>query len=292
MSNNPSPAKSLRTTIAGPRPLILGGAQDAISARLVEEAGFDAVWLSSFGVSVAAKALPDISLVTASEVIGIARSISAAVHIPIIADCESGYGDEHNFAHIAGEFERAGVAGVCVEDNEFPKRNSFYNLERHLVAPEEMTAKLASGLAARHSAEFLIIARTEALIAGMGTAEALRRAQMYEAAGADALVVQSRHWSDLQGFLREWRGTLPLVVIPTAFPEVSYSELADAGFRVIIFANQALRAAIYAMRETLSTIRRDLGVASVARRLSSLEEIERLVRLSDWISSAKACTQA
>ncbi len=181
---------TLRQALARTGPIVVGGAHDAISARLVEEASFDGVWLSSLGVSVARKALPDINLVTMSEMLEVARSITARIAIPLLADCENGYGDVFNVAYMVREFERAGVAAACIEDNVFPKRNSFYDVERSLISTAAMVEKIRAGKAAQASSDFMLIARTEALIAGLGAEAALRRAREYERAGADALVAR------------------------------------------------------------------------------------------------------
>jgi phosphoenolpyruvate phosphomutase len=284
-SNGARYGSSLRKQIGGTRTLVAAGAFDGLSARLVEQAGFDGIWLSGFGASVATKALPDLSLVTQTEILNIARNITAAVALPVIADCDSGFGDENNVRHAVDEFERAGVAAVCVEDNEYPKRNSFYRVSRTLVTCSAMAAKIKAGVAARQSSDFLFIARTEALIADLGLEEALRRAYAYEDAGADALVIHSHNWPQLHRFAESWKGSVPLVAIPTAFPEVSVHEMQEAGIRIVIFANQALRAAARSMQAVLSELNRELRGCAVEGRIASLEEMEDLVKLRTWIAS-------
>src|SRR5262252_2960243 len=159
--------------------VLAGGAHDALSARLVEEAGFGAIWASGFGIS-AVQAVPDANILTLTETLEAVRRIVDAVGIPVVADCDNGYGNAINVIRTVGEFERAGAAGICIEDNEFPKRCSFYgSVRRDLVAPEEHARKVEAAVAARRHRHFVVIARTEALILGIGQEEALLRARMY-----------------------------------------------------------------------------------------------------------------
>src|SRR2546427_238389 len=174
-------------------PLVLAaGAHDSLSAKLAEEAGFDAIWASGFGIS-AVQAVPDANILTLTETLEAVRHIVDAVHIPVVADCDNGYGNAINVMRTVGEFERAGAAGVCIEDNDFPKRCSFYaGVRRELVPVDEHARKIEAATAARRDPAFAVIARTEALIAGLGVDEALGRARAYAAAGADAVLVHSK----------------------------------------------------------------------------------------------------
>src|SRR5262245_45380493 len=181
-----------RTLLRGHDIVLAAGAHDALSAKLAEEAGFDAIWASGFGIS-AVQAVPDANILTLTETLEAVRRIVDAVGIPVIADCDNGYGNAINVMRTAGEFERAGAAGICIEDNEFPKRCSFYaGVRRDLVAVEEHARKVEAATAARRDPRFLVIARTEALIVGLGVDEALGRAHAYADAGADAVLVHSQ----------------------------------------------------------------------------------------------------
>jgi phosphoenolpyruvate phosphomutase len=265
--------------LGGPGIVLAAGAHDALSAKLAEAAGFDAIWASGFGIS-AVQAVPDANILTLTETLEAVRRIVDAVAIPVIADCDNGYGNAINVMRTVGEFERAGTAGICIEDNDFPKRCSFYaGVRRDLVAVEEHARKIEAATAARRRRDFTVIARTEALIAGLGLPEALRRATAYAAAGADAVLIHSKakDFSELRAFAEEWRGPVPLVAVPTTYPTVSAAELEAAGFRMAIFANQALRAAIVAMRDTLGEIRRSGRAASVESRIATLEDVYALV---------------
>jgi phosphoenolpyruvate phosphomutase len=268
-----------RTLLRGPKIVLAAGAHDALSAKLAEEAGFDAIWASGFGIS-AVQAVPDANILTLTETLEAVRRIVDAVEIPVIADCDNGYGNAINVMRTAGEFERAGAAGICIEDNEFPKRCSFYaGVRRDLVPVEEHARKVQAATAARRDAGFLVIARTEALIAGLGMEEALRRARAYAEAGADAVLIHSKSsdFNELRAFTAAWDGTVPLVAVPTTYPDVTAAELERAGFRMAIFANQALRSAIVAMRETLRAMRTSGAAGSVEDRIAPLEDVYALV---------------
>src|SRR5215475_3709448 len=189
-----------------PGVVLAAGAHDALSAKLAEEAGFDAVWASGFGIS-AVQAVPDANILTLTETLEAVRRICDAVSVPVVADCDNGYGNAINVMRTASEFERAGAAGICIEDNEFPKRCSFYaGVKRDLVPAEEHARKIQAATTARRNRSFAIIARTEALIAGLGIDEALARARIYAQAGADAILVHSKasDFSELARFAQRW----------------------------------------------------------------------------------------
>jgi phosphoenolpyruvate phosphomutase len=261
------------------RVALAAGAHDALSAKLAQEAGFDAVWASGFGIS-AVQAVPDANILTLTEMLDAVRRMADAVDIPVIADCDNGYGNAINVIRTVAEFERAGAAGICIEDNEFPKRCSFYaGVRRDLVATEEHARKIEAAVSARRDRGFVVIARTEALICGLGIDEALERATAYAAAGADAVLVHSKQkdFAELARFAERWDRRTPLVAVPTTYPDVSQQELQAAGFRMAIFANQALRGAIVAMRDVLRRMRETGKVASVEERIVTLEEVYKLV---------------
>jgi phosphoenolpyruvate phosphomutase len=262
-----------------PRIALAAGAHDALSAKLAQEAGFEAVWASGFGIS-AVQAVPDANILTLTETLDAVRRMADAVEIPVIADCDNGYGNAINVMRTAAEFERAGVAGICIEDNEFPKRCSFYaGVRRDLVPTEEHARKIEAAVSSRRDPGFAVIARTEALICGLGLDEALARADAYAAAGADAVLVHSKQkdFGELARFAAKWKGRVPLVAVPTTYPDVSPQELFAAGFRMAIFANQALRGAIVAMRDVLRRMRETGKAASVEERIVPLEEVYQLV---------------
>jgi phosphoenolpyruvate phosphomutase len=272
----------LRRLLEGHRLGTLGGAHDALSARLVEEAGFDGVWASSFGISLATRCLPDVDLLTMSETLATVRNIRLAVQVPVVADCNAGWGNAINVIRLVHDFENAGVDGICVEDNRFPKRCSLYeDCVRQIVSAGEMAGKIRAAKRAQSHPAFVVIARCESLIANEGVSAALERADAYADAGADALLVHARAFEPLEEFVGSWCGGLPLVVVPTLFGHVPAEQLHRAGFRIAIYPNQAVRAAVTAMRDALVRLRESGRPQELDGRIATLGEIEELVRLDE-----------
>lgn len=258
------------------------GAHNGLTARLAEEAGFDAVWASGFEIS-ASHGVPDANILTMSESLQAALGIQEACGLPVIADCDNGYGNAINVKRTVQDYERAGIAAICIEDNNFPKRCSFYTgVKRELVSPAEHAGKIRAAVSVRTDPDFLIIARTEALIAGLGMEEALLRAEAYAAAGADAILVHSKAKDpgEILEFGRRWDGRVPLVAVPTTYKAVRAGELREAGYRIVIYANQGLRAAVRAVRETLSKLRQAETASAVDGMIVPMDEIHRLVGVS------------
>ena len=242
-------AAKLRQLLARPGIIKAVGAHDALSAKLIERAGFDAIWASGFAISASLKCIPDASFIDSSEQLGVERRMGETVSIPIIADCDTGYGNALNVMRTVNDRERAGVAAICIEDNVYPKRCSFYaGVRRELIPLEEHCGKIKAAKATQLYPDFVVIARTEALIAGWGQEEALTRAQAYAEAGADAVLIHSKSptFDELKAVAKAWSGRVPLVVVPTIFDQVTTAELEDAGFKIVIYANQMVRASIRA----------------------------------------------
>lgn len=239
-----------------PKVKILIGIHDPLSALLAERVGFKMLWASGFGFSTAA-GVPDANLLTLSENVDSLRKIIHVTKLPVVADCDSGYGDIVIVRRLVREYEKIGVKGICIEDNMYPKRCSFYeDVRRELVDAREHVAKIKIALDHRENKKFLIFARTEALIAGLGQREALRRAEAYAKAGADAIVVHSKKTDakEVLKFARSWRLKTPLVAIPTTYFDTPIDTLAVAGFRYIIYANQLVRSSVGAMEKTLGEL--------------------------------------
>ncbi len=270
----------LRELLKQPGPALVLGAHDALSARLAQEAGFDAIWASGFGIS-AVNAVPDANILTMSETLEAVRRMSAAVSIPVIADCDNGFGNAINVIRTVAEHEHAGAAGICIEDNIFPKRCSFYaGVQRELVPIDEHARKIQAATATRQNADFVIIARTEAFIAGWGKQEALSRAHAYAEAGADAILIHSKAATfdeELRDFAASWDVPCPLVAVPTTYADITAQDLAAAGFQFVIFANQTLRAAVTGMRSALATLKQEERPAAVDKQIVTLPEIYDLV---------------
>jgi phosphoenolpyruvate phosphomutase len=260
--------------------VVAAGAHDALSAKIVEGARFDVVWASSFGISLASQCVPDTDLITMSETVDTVRHMVAATDLPVLVDCNSSFGNAVNTIRLVRDCEAAGAAGVCIEDNPFPKRSSLYtDWDRHLIPIPEMVAKVRAATSTRLDADFLVVARVESLIANEDLDLALCRASAYADAGADAILIHGREYGPILEFVRQWDDRRPLVVVPTLFPHVSFAQLDAAGFRLAIFPNQAIRAAIRAMSDVLASMRVTGGAATVESRIAPLGEVYELVDL-------------
>src|SRR5947208_1159312 len=219
----------------------LPGVPNAAFARQVERAGFDAVYISGAGLANMTAGLPDIGLLTLTEVARLAGWIADAVTIPAIVDADTGFGGAQNAARTILELERAGVAGCHIEDQEFPKRCGHL-AGKSLIAMEEMNDKIRAAVAAKRDRDFLLIARTDAR-AMESFSGAVKRAQEYIAAGADAIFPEALQSADeFRAFARET--TAPLLANMTEFgksPLLSVSELEEFGYRMVIYPQSALR---------------------------------------------------
>jgi phosphoenolpyruvate phosphomutase len=272
----------LRSLLEGSRALVLAGAHDALTARLAEEAGFDAVWASGFEIS-ASHGVPDASLLTMTDMLAAAQHMDAAVGVPIVADCDGGFGNAINTIHMVRAYERAGIAGLCIEDSVFPKRCSLYAAQqRELTDIDEQALKIRAACEVRRLGT-VIIARTEAFVAGLSLADALARAHAYADAGADAILVHSNRDTadEVLSFAERWDRPLPLVAVPTTYGEIHVDDLWRAGFRMVIFANQGLRAAVQSVRSTLQHLRRAGRAGAVDDRIVPLTDVFALVRLDE-----------
>jgi phosphoenolpyruvate phosphomutase len=284
----------LREGLEGATPIVAVGAHDAMSAQLVESYGFEAVWVSGFGVATMTHALPDLNLTTMTETLDAAVKIDAATSLPVVADCDNGFGGLSNVVRTVKEFERAGIAAICVEDNTFPKRNSLYEGEsrRELIPSEEQARRIRAGKEVQETDSFVLIARVEALIAGYGVEDACERADAYVDAGADAILIHSRDRSlaEIESFLERWDGvgTTPLVAVPTLFPTFTVEQLHEKGFQLVIFANQPMRAAVQAMEQTLETLRDERNAASVDPTIAQVDHIFELVKTKEAIALEEA----
>jgi len=224
------------------------GAHDALSGRLGERAGFDAIWASGFQIS-ASHGVPDANILDMTAQLSASAQIAEAVSVPVIADCDNGYGNAVNAAYTARKFARAGIAGMCIEDNIFPKRCSFYDgTRRELVSAEEHALKIRA-CKDQTDGQLFVIGRTEALIAGYSMEDALERGEAYADAGADAVLIHSKEKTPDQiiEFCSRWSGRVPLVAVPTTYDTITAAELGKLGCGIVIFANHGLRASVRAV---------------------------------------------
>jgi len=272
-------ARNLRDGIERADLLHVMAAHSPLSAKLAEEAGFDGIWASGFELS-ALYGLPDASLVTMTQHLDMVRAMAERSSLPIVADIDTGFGNTVNVVYAVEQYERAGAAAVVIEDKTFPKVTSLAaDGRQELLRVEEFQGKIEAACATRRDRRFVIIGRTEALIAGLGEAEALRRAAAYERAGADMILVHSKQKTadEVESFVRAWSGKAPIVLVPTAYPEMNAERIKTLGkVKMVIYGNHAIRASVTAMKDVFARIRLDGGIHNVNKDIVTVEEIFRL----------------
>lgn len=257
--------------MARPGALMAPGVADALNARLVRKHGFDAIYMTGAGTAATRLGMPDVGLLTMTEMIDNAQRIADSSGLPLIADADNGYGGVLNVRRTIQGFERAGVAGVHLEDQEFPKRCGHL-AGKQLVPADEMVSKIRAAVDARTDPDFVIIARTDA-IAVEGFDAAIERAQRYREAGADALFVEAPSAEQLPALAP--RLEFPLVYNMAASgktPFLGRSEIENLGFKIIIYPNWMVLAAIRAASQVLTTLRETGSIASVAPEVASFRE--------------------
>src|SRR2546425_6514589 len=194
-------------------------AHNGISAKIAEEAGFEGIWASGLSIS-ASLGVRDNNEASWTQVLEVAEFMSDATCVPILLDGDSGYGNFNSVRRLVRKLEQRGIAGVCIEDKLFPKSNSFIRgTSQPLADMEEFCGKIRAAKDSQRDDDFVIVARTEAFIAGWGLDEALKRAEAYRRAGADAILIHSARndASEVLAFKREWRNRLPVVIVPTKY---------------------------------------------------------------------------
>ena len=251
------------------------GAFDVMSAKLAEMNGFDAIWASGFGIS-SARALPDAGIITMTELLDAVRFMAEACNIPVIADCDTGYGGPNNVAHLVKKFENAGIGGICIEDKTFPKENSlFKDGKQVMISKRDFVAKIVAAKNAKKNDDFIIIGRVEALIADLGVEEAMSRANAYAKAGADIIFVHSRKESpdEIFKFLKLWKGKVPIMIIPTAFPTVTLDELKSRGVEMVVYAHQTTLAAFAAVSDVIKQMSKIKSLSELNTKMASMEDL-------------------
>jgi phosphoenolpyruvate phosphomutase len=240
---------------------------------IAERACVDGLWASGLGISTV-HGLPDAGLVTMTELAAATAYIRGCSGLPLIADCDAGFGDVNVVQRMVGLFEDAGADAVCIEDKQYPKRNSF--LDGHLLAdPEAFAYKIWAAKNAQKSGDFAVVARLESLIAGQDVDEALERAEVYLDAGADALLIhsKSRTVDEVGRFVTRARAmgcSRPIFVVPTTYYQATADTLATLGVSAAIYANQLLRATITAMTRVLDVLERDACTTRLEPEIASV----------------------
>jgi phosphonopyruvate hydrolase len=256
------------------RPALAMAAHNPLAAKLAAAAGFDAIWGSGFELS-ASYAVPDANILSMGTHLEMMRAIGEVQDAPVIADIDTGFGNAVNVAYVVPRYRAAGVAAIVMEDKTFPKDSSLRAGGRQELVPiGEFQGKIEAAKAAAGGA--LVVARTEALIAGLGQEEALLRGGAYAEAGADAVLIHSKQKTpdEILSFCQAWTGQVPLVLVPTSYPQLSFADVAALGkVGLIICGNHAIRAAVAAMRSTFRRILAEGGIAGVEGDIASVTEV-------------------
>jgi 2-methylisocitrate lyase-like PEP mutase family enzyme len=272
---------NLRDLLAERRAILAPGAANALFARVVEDLGFECVYVTGAGIANMALGAPDIGLTSVDEIARTVARISDAVTLPLVVDADTGFGNALNTYQTMRTLERAGASAIQIEDQLFPKRCGHFN-GKQVVATEEMVAKVKAALDARRNADTLVIARTDA-IATDGLDAALDRASAYIEAGADVTFVEAPQTKeDMQRIAALPVPQVANIVFGGKTPSMPQQELADLSFSLVLYANAALQAALRASTEVLSALKRDGMLEQVADRLASFEERQRAVAKPRW----------
>ncbi|HOU36174.1 MAG TPA: phosphoenolpyruvate mutase [Candidatus Omnitrophota bacterium] len=267
-------AAKLRALFGSGKVVRIMGAHNALGAKLIERAGFDGVWASGLEISTSF-GVPDANILTMTDFLNAAESMNESVGIPVVADCDTGFGNSNNVIHMVRKYEAAGIAAVCIEDKHFPKVNSFIPGRQELASVSEFMGKILAAKNAQVDPDFMVIARVEALIAGWGMEEALRRACAYVEAGADAILIHSKSKTieEISEFCRAWKDKAPLVAVPTTYYDVPIATFQKLGISMVIYANHGLRASIKAMQDTFRRIHENGSTAAVEGNIASMQEV-------------------
>lgn len=254
-------------------------AHSGLSAKIVEEAGFKGIWGSGLSIS-AQLGVRDSNEASYTQVLEVLEFMSDATNIPILLDADTGYGNFNNARILVRKLEQRGVAGACIEDKLFPKTNSLLgNSEaKPLASIEEFTAKIRAMKDAQRDPDFVVVARIEAFIAGWGLEEALKRAEAYTAAGADAVLIHSKKSdnTEIASFCKEWKAKHPVVIVPTKYYTTPTETFKDWGVSTVIWANHNLRSSITAMQKTCAQIIKDQSLVNVEPNVATVKEVFRL----------------
>ena len=247
----------MRALLTAPELGFLMEAHNGLSAKLVEEAGFAGIWASGLSIS-AALGVRDSNEASWTQVLEVLEFMSDATTIPILVDGDTGYGNFNNVRRLVRKLCQRRIAGVAIEDKLFPKTNSFIGEGQPLADINEFCGKIKAGKDSQTDPDFCLIARTEALVSGWDVNEALDRAAAYHEAGADGVLVHSKHSTanEVLAFMAQWENRCPVVIVPTMYYRTPTSVFEEAGISMVIWANHNLRASITAMREASRRISR------------------------------------
>ncbi|MGI2905790.1 phosphoenolpyruvate mutase [Tolypothrix sp. VBCCA 56010] len=289
LTTKQSKCAQLRELLKSPQLEFIMEAHNGISARIVEEAGFKGIWASGLAVS-AQFGVRDNNEASWTQVVEMLEFMSDVTQIPILLDGDTGYGNFNNMRRLVKKLEQRGIAGVCIEDKLFPKTNSFINGSRQPLADiDEFCGKIKAGKDSQTDANFSIVARIEALIAGWDLSEALRRAEAYHAAGADAILIHSKlsRPDQVLAFAEEWANRSPLVIVPTKYYSTATDVFRKAKISLVIWANHLIRAAVTSMQAIAREVQASQTLINIEDDIAPVKEIFRLQGADELLEAEK-----
>ncbi len=273
--------RALRNILAREKTVLVPGAYDAFSAKILKQAGFEVIYMTGSGVTASLTGMPDVGLLTMTEMVNQARNIVGAVDMPLICDADTGYGNPINVLRTVTEYENAGVSGIHIEDQVAPKKCGHFE-GKQIIPAEEMVKKIEAAVYARKNKDFLLIARTDARSV-LGLEEALRRATSYAKAGADMIFVESPHsFEELKTISRELSG-IPLLVNMVEggkTPVLPFEALEAMGFTIVLYPTCGIRAVAKALREMAEHLFTHKDTREFEDRLVGFEERNRITGLA------------
>jgi phosphoenolpyruvate phosphomutase len=266
------------------------GAHDGLSAKLIGEAGFETVWASGLEISTSF-GVPDANILTMTQFLSRAAQMNQSTSLPIIADCDTGFGNVNNAIHMAEQYESHGISAVCIEDKQFPKVNSFIKGRQDLADISEFVGKIKAIKNTQKDKNLILISRIEALIAGWGMEEALKRGFSYADAGSDAILIHSKNKSpeEIKEFIKEFRKkkNTPIVLVPTTYIEFNEAEMQKLGVNIVIYANHVLRSRIKSQKEILNVLSKDKKLKNVEKMIAPLKDALQLSGLYEMTENEK-----
>lgn len=264
-------------------------AHNGLSAKIVEETGFKGIWASGLALS-ASLGVRDNNEASWTQILDILEFMSDATQVPILLDADTGYGNFNNVRRLVRKLEQRDVAAMCIEDKLFPKTNSFIDSEKQSLADiAEFSGKIKAAKDTQQDPDFSVVARVEAFIAGWDLSEALKRAESYYNAGADAILIHSKLSKPDQvlEFTKEWGKTCPVVIVPTMYYETATEVFEKAGVSLVIWANHLLRSNIRCMQRTAEKIFNEKSIASIEKEIPPVKEIFRLQNAAELKQAEK-----
>jgi phosphoenolpyruvate phosphomutase len=264
--HNNNKAKKFRKLLNPGKPGLIMEAHNGLSAKIVQNAGFHGIWGSGLSIS-AALGVRDANEASWTQVLEVINFMNDATDLPILLDGDTGYGNFNNARRLVQKLDQLGVAGVCLEDKIFPKTNSLLDAKQELADVQEFCGKIRACCDSKLSQDFVVVARIEAFIAGAGLEEALKRANAYETAGADAILVHSKKATpiEIKEFMSEWNkkeNRVPIIIVPTTY-FTNYDEFAQLGVSLIIWANHNMRASVFAMERVCKQIYEEVSIKNL-----------------------------